>query len=141
MNNENSAKWFDIDFKTKTDNNIDEALLRLFDLMKKSLHIYFNIKNSSDIHEFLKIAAAKNHVDYSFIEWIGGKGIPRLKNIDFENLPSNDQFLAMIEFDEYCLKCEMDFKEPEEVRSCIITIINSIQEYINICNQLIKGGE
>ncbi|MEH7714217.1 hypothetical protein [Bacillus velezensis] len=67
MNNENSAKWFDIDFKTKTDNNIDEALLRLFDLMKKSLHIYFNIKNSSDIHEFLKIAAAKNHVDYSFM--------------------------------------------------------------------------
>ncbi len=115
--------------------------LRLFDLMKKSLHIYFNIENSSDIHEFLKIAATKSNVDYSFIEWIRGKGIPRLKKIDFENLPSNDQFLAMIEFDEYCLKCEMDFKEPEEVRSCIITIINSIQEYINICNQLIKGGE
>ncbi|WP_404482570.1 hypothetical protein ABXH30_10930 [Bacillus velezensis] len=140
MNNENSSKWFDINFKTKTDNNIDEALLRLFDLMKKSLHIYFNIENSSDIHEFLKIAATKSNVDYSFIEWIRGKGIPRLKKIDFENLPSNDQFLAMIEFDEYCLKCEMDFKEPEEVRSCIITIINSIQEYINICNQLIKGG-
>ncbi|MFE6320561.1 hypothetical protein ACFVN7_21560, partial [Bacillus velezensis] len=65
--------------------------------------------------------------------------IPRLKKIDFENLPSNDQFLAMIEIDEYCLKCEMDFKEPEEVRGCIITIINSIQEYTNICKQLIKG--
>ncbi|MDM5216886.1 hypothetical protein [Bacillus velezensis] len=139
MNNENSAKWFDIDFKAKLDNNIDEALVRLFDLMKKSLHIYFNIKNSSDIHEFLAIAAAKNYVDYSFIEWIRGKGIPRLKSIDFENLPSNDQFLAMIEIDEYCLKSEMDFKEPEEVRGWIITIINSIQEYINICNQLIKG--
>ncbi|WP_368223708.1 hypothetical protein ABQ613_07460 [Bacillus velezensis] len=136
----NAMSWFDLDFEFKPDNNIDEALLRLFDLMKESLHIYFNIKNSSDIHEFLKIAAAKNNVDYSFIEWISGKGIPRLKKIDFENLPSNDQFLAMIEFDEYCLKCEMDFKEPEEVRSCIITIINSIQEYINICNQLIKGG-
>lgn len=79
MNNENSAKWFDIDFKTKTDNNIDEALLRLFDLMKKSLHIYFNIENSSDIHEFLKIAATKSNVDYSFIEWIRGKGIPKIK--------------------------------------------------------------
>lgn len=139
MNNENSSKWFDIDFKTKPDNNIDEALLRLFNLMKESLHIYFNIKNSSDIHEFLKTATAKNNVDYSFIEWIKGKGIPRLKKINFENLPSNDQFLAMIEIDEYCLKCEMDFKEPEEVRGCIITIINSIQEYTNICKQLIKG--
>ncbi|UZD72294.1 hypothetical protein [Bacillus siamensis] len=136
MNNENSSKWFDINFKTKTDNKIDEALLRLFDLMKKSLHIYFNIENSSDIHEFLKIAATKNNVDHSFIEWIKVKGIPRLKSIDFENLPSNDQFLAMIEIDEYCLKSEMDFKEPEEVRGWIITIINSIQEYANICKQL-----
>ncbi|WP_407632947.1 hypothetical protein [Bacillus velezensis] len=136
MNNENSSKWFDINFKTKTDNKIDEALLRLFDLMKKSLHIYFNIENSSDIHEFLKIVATKNNVDHSFIEWIKVKGIPRLKSIDFENLPSNDQFLAMIEIDEYCLKSEMDFKEPEEVRGWIITIINSIQEYANICKQL-----
>ncbi|MED3231580.1 MULTISPECIES: hypothetical protein [Bacillus] len=137
----NAMSWFDIDFEVKPGNKINGALLRLFDLMKESLQIYFNIENSSDIHKFLKNAAAKNNVDYSFIEWIRGKGIPRLKKIDFENLPSNDQFLAMIEFDEYCLKCEMDFKEPEEVRSCIITIINSIQEYINICNQLIKGGE
>ncbi|KXZ22480.1 hypothetical protein AXI58_10700 [Bacillus nakamurai] len=106
--------------------------------MKKSLHIYFNIENSFDIHEFLNNATAKN-VDNSFIEWIRGKGIPRLKKIDFKNVPSNDQFLAMIEYDEHCLKCEMDFKEPIEVRSCIITIINSIQEYINICKQLIKG--
>ncbi|GJI61795.1 MULTISPECIES: hypothetical protein [Bacillus] len=136
MNNENSSKWFDINFKTKTENKIDEVLLRLFDLMKKSLHIYFNIGNSSDIHEFLKIAATKNNVDHSFIEWIKVKGIPRLKSIDFENLPSNDQFLAMIEIDEYCLKSEMDFKEPEEVRGWIITIINSIQEYANICKQL-----
>ncbi|MGX4295553.1 hypothetical protein [Bacillus sp. JK62] len=136
MNNENSSKWFDINFKTKTDNKIDEVLLRLFDLMKKSLHIYFNIGNSSDVHEFLKIAATKNNVDHSFIEWIKVKGIPRLKSIDFENLPSNDQFLAMIEIDEYCLKSEMDFKEPEEVRGWIITIINSIQEYANICKQL-----
>ncbi|MES5057034.1 hypothetical protein ACOTSX_04920 [Bacillus velezensis] len=132
----NAMSWFDINFKTKTDNKIDEVLLRLFDLMKKSLHIYFNIGNSSDIHEFLKIAATKNNVDHSFIEWIKVKGIPRLKSIDFENLPSNDQFLAMIEIDEYCLKSEMDFKEPEEVRGWIITIINSIQEYANICKQL-----
>ncbi len=48
----------------------------------------------------------------------------------------NDQFLAMIEIDEYCLKSDMDFKEPEEVRGWIITIINSIQEYANICKQL-----
>ncbi|MCX4184164.1 hypothetical protein LSG23_09580 [Bacillus velezensis] len=132
----NAMSWFDINFETKTDNKIDEVLLRLFDLMKKSLHIYFNIGNSSDIHEFLKIVATKNNVDHSFIEWIKVKGIPRLKSIDFENLPSNDQFLAMIEIDEYCLKSEMDFKEPEEVRGWIITIINSIQEYANICKQL-----
>ncbi|WP_331828110.1 hypothetical protein [Bacillus velezensis] len=107
--------------------------------MKKSLHIYFNIENSSGIHEFLKIAVAKNNVDYPFLEWIKEKGIPRLKNIDFKNVPNNDQFLAMIEIDEHCLKCEMDFEDPEEVRGCIISTVNSLQEYINICKQLIKG--
>ncbi|KIN34049.1 hypothetical protein B4068_2011 [Bacillus subtilis] len=139
MNNANSATWFDLEFEVKPDNNIDKALMRLFDLMKKSLHIYFNIENSFDIHGFLKIATTKTNVDYPFIEWIKEKGIPRLKNIDFKNVPNNDQFLAMIEIDEHCLKCEMDFEDSKEVRGCIISTVNSLQEYINICKQLIKG--
>lgn len=133
MKNKNAGTWFDLDFEVKPGNNINEALLRLFDLMKESLHIYFNIENSSNIHEFLKNAAAKNNVDYSFIEWIKEKGIPRLKNIDFNNAPNDDRFLAMIEFDEFILQNEMDFKEPEEVRGCIISLVNCFQEYINIC--------
>nr|AAB81141.1 YokE [Bacillus subtilis subsp. subtilis str. 168] len=72
--------------------------------------IYFNIENSSDIHEFLKIAVAKNDVDYPFLEWIKEKGIPRLKNIDFNKLPNDDRFLAMIEFDEFVLQNEMILK-------------------------------
>ncbi len=134
MNNANSAKWFDLDFEFKPDNNIDETLLRLFELMKKSLHIYFNIKNSSNIHEFLKIAASKNDTDYPFLEWIKEKGIPRLRNIDFNKLPNDDRFLVMIEFDEFVLQNEMDFVDPEEVRGCIISTVNSLQEYINICH-------
>ncbi|MED4798982.1 hypothetical protein P9684_03850 [Bacillus atrophaeus] len=101
--------------------------------MKESLQIYFNIENSSEIHEFLKNAALKNNVDSSFIEWIKEKGIPRLKNIDFNNVPNDDRFLAMIEFDEFILQNEMDFKEPEEVRGCIISMVNCFQEYIKIC--------
>lgn len=94
--------------------------------------IYFNIENSSDIHEFLKIAVAKNDVDYPFLEWIKEKGIPRLKNIDFNKLPNDDRFLAMIEFDEFVLQNEMDFEDPEEVRGCIISTVNSLKEYIKI---------
>lgn len=130
----NAMSWFDINFKTKTDNKIDEALLRLFDLMKESLHIYFNIENSSDIHEFLKIAASKNDADYPFLEWIKEKGIPRLRNINFNKLPNDDRFLVMIEFDEFVLQNEMDFVDPEEVRGCFISTVNSLQEYINICH-------
>ncbi|MEN7436494.1 hypothetical protein FH505_10190 [Bacillus velezensis] len=102
--------------------------------MKKSLHIYFNIENSSDIHEFLKIAAEKNDADYPFLEWIKEKGIPRLRNIDFNKLPNDARFLVMIEFDEFVLQNEMDFIDPEEVRGCIISTVNSLQEYINICH-------
>lgn len=130
----NAMSWFDINFETKTDNKIDEALLRLFDLMKKSLHIYFNIENSSDIHEFLKIATTKSNVDYPFLEWIKEKGIPRLRNINFNKLPNDDRFLVMIEFNEFVLQNEMDFVDPEEVRGCIISTVNSLQEYINICH-------
>lgn len=133
MKNKNAGAWFDLDFEVKLGNNINEALLRLFDLMKESLHIYFNIKNSSDIHDFLKIAAEKKNVDHSFVEWIREKGVPRLNNIDFNNAPNDDRFLAMIEFDEFILQNEMDFKEPEEVRGCIISMVNCFQEYIKIC--------
>ena len=107
MRNKNAVTWFDLEFEVKPGNKINEALLRLFDLMKESLHIYFNIENSSDIHDFLKIAAVKKNVDHSFVEWIREKGVPRLNNIDF--------------------------KEPEEVRGCIISMVNCFQENINIC--------
>ncbi|PRS01458.1 hypothetical protein C6W26_17615 [Bacillus halotolerans] len=102
--------------------------------MKESLHIYFNIKNSKDIYVFLS-QAKRQSKDILFVEWFINKGIPKLKSINFNNLPKDDRFLAMLELDEYILKSEMDFADPEEIRSCIISFVSSLQQYIDLCKE------
>ncbi|QHF58007.1 SPBc2 prophage-derived protein [Bacillus subtilis] len=108
--------------------------MRLFDLIKESLHLYFNIKNSQDIYDLLT-QVERHNKDSLFIEWFLNKGIPKLKSIDLNNLPKDDRFLAMLELDEYILKSEMDFADPEEIRSCIISFVSSLQQYIDLCRE------
>lgn len=126
--------WFDLNYRTDKESKISCCLLRLFDLMKESLHIYFNIKNSKDIYDFLS-QAKRLSKDNLFVEWFLNKGIPKLKSINFNNLPKDDRFLAMLELDEYILKSEMDFADPEEIRSCIISFVSSLQQYIDLCKE------
>ncbi|MED3441596.1 hypothetical protein MKS87_10860 [Bacillus subtilis] len=131
---ENKLTWFDLNYRTDSESKISCCLLRLFDLMKESLHIYFNIKNSKDIYDFLS-QAKRQSKDNLFVEWFINKGIPKLKSIDLNNLPKDDRFLAMLELDEYILKSEMDFADPEEIRSCIISFVSSLQQYIDLCKE------
>ncbi|MDQ2208157.1 hypothetical protein ACMX8W_10760 [Bacillus subtilis] len=126
--------WFDLYYRTDSESKISCCLLRVFDLMKESLHIYFNIKNSKDIYDFLS-QAKRQSKDNLFVEWFINKGIPKLKSINFNNLPKDDRFLAMLELDEYFLKSEMDFADPEEIRSCIISFVNSLQQYIDLSKE------
>ncbi|WP_249746114.1 MULTISPECIES: hypothetical protein [Bacillus subtilis group] len=131
---ENKLTWFDLNYRTDSESKISCCLLRLFDLMKESLHIYFNIKNTKDIYDFLSQAERQNK-DNLFVEWFLNKGIPKLRSIDLNNLPKDDRFLAMLELDEYFLKSEMDFTDPEEIRSCIISFVNSLQQYIDLSKE------
>ncbi|WP_350253720.1 hypothetical protein [Bacillus halotolerans] len=130
----NKLTWFDLNLRTDTEFKISCCLLRLFDLIKESLHTYFNIKNSKDIYDFLSQAERQNK-DNLFVEWFLNKGIPKLNSIDLNNLPKDDRFLAMLELDEYFLKSEMDFADPEEIRSCIISFVSSLQQYIDLCKE------
>ncbi|WP_367947755.1 hypothetical protein [Bacillus subtilis] len=131
---QNKLTWFDLNYRTDSESKISCCLLRLFDLIKESLHIYFNIKNSKDIYDFLS-QAKRQSKDTLFVEWFINKGISKLKSINFNNLPKDDRFLAMLELDEYILKSEMDFADPEEIRSCIISFVSSLQQYIDLCKE------
>ncbi|MCY8798133.1 hypothetical protein [Bacillus inaquosorum] len=131
---QNKLTWFDLNYRTDLESKISCCLLRLFDLIKESLHLYFNIKNALDIYDFLTQAERQNK-DNLFVEWFINKGNPKLRSIDFNNLPKDDRFLAMLELDEYILKSEMDFADPEEIRSCIISFVSSLQQYIDLCKE------
>ncbi|WIT26834.1 hypothetical protein [Bacillus phage SPbetaL1] len=69
---ENKLTWFDLNYRTDSEAKISCCLLRLFDLMKESLHIYFNIKNTKDIYDFLSQAERQNK-DNLFVEWFLNK--------------------------------------------------------------------
>ncbi|MFS3943555.1 hypothetical protein ACL9SS_18965 [Bacillus subtilis] len=131
---QNKLTWFDLNYRTDSESKISCCLLRVFDLIKESLRIYFNIENSKDIYDFLS-QAKRQSKDNLFVEWFLNKGIPKLRSIDLNNLPKDDRFLAMLELDEYVLKSEMDFADLEEIRSCIISFVSSLQQYIDLCKE------
>jgi len=131
---QNKLTWFDLNYRTDSESKISCCLLRVFDLIKESLRIYFNIENSKDIYDFLS-QAKRQSKDNLFVEWFLNKGIPKLRSIDLNNLPKDDRFLAMLELDEYILKSEMDFADLEEIRSCIISFVSSLQQYIDLCKE------
>lgn len=125
-------EWFKLESnyeETKVNVSVD----RMLTLCRGALNKYFSIRKSKDITELVKIAYEENNhesLDETFLKWILEKGLPRLQKINFNKLPDNEQFIAMVEYDEYVLSCEMDFSDPEEVRSCIISFVNSLPEYI-----------
>ncbi|MFK8881683.1 hypothetical protein ABQ520_13635 [Bacillus velezensis] len=133
----NIREWFNLESdyeKTKADISIDRMLILCRDALSK----YFSVQNSKNIKDMIQRAREEDNdcLDHTFLEWLVEKGIPRLHNIELRDLPNSDHFIAMIEYDEYVLKCEMDFTDPEEVRSCIISFVNSLPEYISSAREV-----
>lgn len=117
--------------KSKVDSQVDKMLI----LCRQALSEYFSLANSENIKELIKTGLKSSDInqplDVEFLEWLETKGLPRLHDIDFSDLPDSDHFIAMIEYEEYLLKSEMDYLDREEIRSCIISFINNLSEHIS----------
>lgn len=138
----NIREWFELEpmyAETKVNESVDRMLI----LCRDALSEYFSISDSKDINELIQKAyeSRDKSLDEPFLEWLLEKGLPRLHNIDFSNLPDNEKLIAMIEIDEFVLENEMDFSDPEEVRACIISFVNSLPEYISSCNEIAASIE
>lgn len=133
----NIREWFELE-PMYADTKVNKSVDRMLILCRDALSEYFSISDSKDIKELIQRAyeSRDKSLDESFLEWLLEKGLPRLHNIDFSNLPDNEKFIAMIEIDEFVLENEMDFSDPEEVRACIISFVNSLPEYISSCNEI-----
>ncbi|WP_249413392.1 hypothetical protein [Bacillus atrophaeus] len=138
----NIREWFELEpmyAETKVNESVDRMLI----LCRDALSEYFSISDSKDINELIQKAyeSRDKSLDEPFLEWLLEKGLPRLHNIDFSNLPGNEKLIAMIEIDEFVLENEMDFSDPEEVRACIISFVNSLPEYISSCSEIAASIE
>ncbi|AKL83299.1 YotG [Bacillus atrophaeus UCMB-5137] len=138
----NIREWFELEpmyAETKVNESVDRMLI----LCRDALSEYFSISDSKDINELIQKAyeSRDKSLDEPFLEWLLEKGLPRLHNIDFSNLPDNEKLIAMIEIDEFVLENEMDFSDPEEVRACIISFVNSLPEYISSCSEIAASIE
>lgn len=117
--------------RSKVNSSVDKMLI----LCRQALSEYFSLANSENIKELIKTGLESSDInqplDVEFLEWLKTKGLPRLHDIDFSNLPDSDHFIAMIEYEEYVLKSEMDYSDRDEVRSCIISFMNNLSEHIS----------
>ncbi|MGY0432376.1 hypothetical protein ACWYID_06710 [Bacillus rugosus] len=133
----NIREWFKLE-PMYADTKVNESVDRMLILCRDALSEYFSISDSKDIKELIQRAyeSKDKSLDESFLEWLSEKGLPQLHNIDFSNLPDNEKFITMIEIDEFVLENEMDFSDPEEVRACIISFVNSLPEYISSSKEI-----
>ena len=123
--NKDVLKWFSLD-GPNSDQEGFTALMNMFSFVKKSLHIYFSIEDSINIQDlFIKVLNKKDS-DIDFLFWIINKGMVRLRSIDYYLIPNNTSFITFLEIEKHCLENELNLKDLEEVRSCIISFINNI---------------
>ncbi|MCY8103437.1 hypothetical protein [Bacillus mojavensis] len=125
-------KWFCLEEK-ENPSSADVCFEKLLGVYFESLTKYFSVDDSLDIFEFLEKSKHKNlnPVDKSFLEWVQLKGIQRIKENSELDLPNTDSLLAMLEYDEFIIRNEIELSNMEEVRNNLITSINSIPEYIS----------
>ncbi|AMQ66512.1 hypothetical protein BH753_gp030 [Bacillus phage Shbh1] len=133
--------WFKLD-PYYEETRVSALLDRMLKLCRTALSYYFSIDGSEDIEELVQKAKEKHEQDSiatSVLEWIEKKGLPRLQEVDFNNIPNNEQFIATVQFEEYVLSSELNFGDPypdaEEVINCIMSFINSLQKYIDLSKE------
>ncbi|UDB47309.1 hypothetical protein [Bacillus safensis] len=130
----NIREWFGLEAYSE-ETEAHYAVDNMLKLCREALTKYFSVTDSENIHDLIQLAS-KSNIDTGFLDWLLEKGLPQLNNINFAELPNLEKFVSMINIDIFVLENEMDFSDPEEVRGCIISFVNSLSEYISLCTEV-----
>ncbi|WP_024427729.1 hypothetical protein [Bacillus safensis] len=130
-------EWFGMSpYSEKTTSQC--ALDRVLTLYREALVRYLAVPDCGNVDDLIASVKRTNKKssDVLFLDWLAEKGLPKLRDSNFNNIADQRKFISMINVDEFVLQNEMDFSEPNEVRGCIISFLSDLKRY-----SIITGGE
>ena len=111
------------------------ALSKLMLLFKDGIHQYFNLEETKNPKEFIQLINNKklSDGDMLFIMWFKDK-MPLINYYLNKDLPENELLVSQLEYEYHILEQEMGMLYPEDLRACLVDIINDLPDRIKKIN-------
>lgn len=134
--------WFGLNEQFHLEDEISYCLDKLLNQYRQALHNYFGIENTDNIKQFQNEVNSKKWEKYqmTFINWLFNDGLKSFEILNKE-IPNDKQLIAAIEYQLYILEPEVANKYPDDLRDCLISIPDSISEYLSSYGEISVGNE
>lgn len=131
VNKLTNQNWFGVNYIAEP-NKSTKALNNLMLLFKDAIHKYFDLDETKDPKEFIRIVKSRRDLssgNIMFITWFEEK-LPMIKYYLNQQLPESDLLTSGLKYEHYILEQEMEMEFPEDMRSCLVDIINYLPDRI-----------
>jgi hypothetical protein len=130
----NIREWFGIKGNSISHGETEKSLNELLTLYATALKRYFDAEHASNVYEVLNHAKRQylSNGQKMFLEWLESKGAPYFNELSSSEIPDNEQLRYKIEYEIYLLETELDDDSMDEIRSCLVDIVNDLPNYISV---------
>lgn len=125
-------EWFGMNGQQNLNETIHVALDELLHVYHEALIRYFHIREASDLKNLITTVKDFDLTpgDTLFIQWLESKGLPYFTELFTSTLPNDDSLIAQLQYEKYMLEMEMEYGVTDDLRSCLIDIIDELPNRI-----------
>lgn len=124
--------WFGSSRRVTQTNETINAFERLLSLYANAISKYFCFENVSSAEDLINIARRNNlkKGDILFVNWFEDKALPLIRQYMNQQLPKSSLLISQLEYEYYILEQEMGMLHSEDLRACLVDIINDLPDRI-----------
>ena len=128
--------WFGTSRRMTQANETTNAFEHLLSLYAKAISKYFGINDIRSAEDLINIARATDlkKGDILFVNWFEVKALPLIREYMNQHLPKSSLLVSQLEYEYFILEQEMGMLYPEDLRACLVNMINDLPDRINEVN-------
>lgn len=124
--------WFGTSRRMAQANETTNAFEHLLSLYAKAISKYFGLDNICSAAELINLSRGNDlkKGDILLVDWFENKALPFINKYMNQQLPESNLLISQLEYEYYILEQEMGMLYPEDLRACLVNIINDLPDRI-----------
>lgn len=125
--------WFGSRKMVTQTNETVKAFKHLLCLYANAISKYFGLDSADSAVDLISAARGSNlkKGDILLVDWFEGKALPIIHKYLSQSLPVSNFLVSQLEYEYHILEQEMGMLYPEDLRACLVDIINDLPDRIN----------